>query len=63
MLKNNSKRRKRSCDFTFLVTVDRLNELELKFMQSEEFADLFRQRDALYDKLIDGQSEEKNPYW
>ena len=59
MLKNNSKPRKRSCDFTFLFTLDRLNELDLKFMQSEEFADLFRQRDALYAQIIDGLSEGK----
>ena len=58
MIKNNSKRRKRSCDFSFVVTVDRLNQLELEFRQSEEFADLLRQRDSLYDKLMDAQSEQ-----
>ena len=58
MIKNNSKRRKRSCDFTFVVTVDRLNELELKFRQSEEFADLLRRRNALYDTLMNAQSEQ-----
>ena len=58
MLKSNSKRRKRPCEFTFVVTVDRLNQLELEFRQSEEFADLLRQRDALYDRLMDAQSEQ-----
>ena len=58
MFKNNSKRRKRSCDFTFVFTVDRLNQLELEFMQSEEFADLLSQRNALEDKLMNAQSEQ-----
>ena len=58
MLKSNSKCRKKSCNFTFVVTVDRLNELELKFRQSEEFADLLRQRNALYDTLMNAQSEQ-----
>ena len=58
MLKSNSKFRKKSFDFSFVVTVDRLNELELEFMQSEEFADLLSQRNALEDKLMNAQSEQ-----
>ena len=58
MLRNSSKRRKRPYDFSFVVTVDRLNELELKFRQSEEFADLLRQRNALEDTLMNAQSEQ-----
>ena len=58
MLKNNSKCRKGSCNFSFIVTVDRINQLELEFMQSTEFADLLRKRNALEDTLMNAQSEE-----
>jgi len=58
MLKSNSKRRKRPCEFTFVVTVDRLNQLELEFRQSEEFADLLCKRNALEDTLMDAQTEQ-----
>ena len=58
MLRSNSKCRKRPCDFTFVVIVDRLNQLELEFRQSEEFADLLCRRNALYDKLMNAQSEQ-----
>ena len=58
MLKNNSKRRKRPCEFSFVFTVDRINQLELEFMQSEEFTDLLRKRTDLEDTLMDAQSEQ-----
>jgi len=58
MLKNNSKCRKKSCDFSFIVTVDRLNQLELEFRQSKEFADLLCKRNALEDTLMNAQSEQ-----
>jgi len=58
MLKSNSKCRKKSCHFSFIVEVDRINQLELEFMQSEEFADLLCKRNALEDELMDAQSEQ-----
>ena len=58
MLKNNSKRRKRQCDFSFIVEVDRINQLELEFMQSKEFTELLCKRTALEDKLMYAQSEQ-----
>ena len=58
MLRNSSKRRKRPYDFSFVVTVDRINQLELEFRQSEEFADLFRRESALEDKLMNAQTEQ-----
>lgn len=59
MLKSNSRRRKRLCNLANLPTFDRLNELDFKFMQSEEFQYLFRQRNALYAQIVDGLSEKK----
>jgi len=58
MLKSNSKFRKKSCDFSFVLTVHRLNQLELEFMQSAEFADLLSKRNALEDTLMNTQSEQ-----
>jgi len=58
MLKSNSKCRKKSCDFSFIVTVDRLNQLELEFRQSKEFADLLCKRNSLEDTLMNAQSEQ-----
>jgi len=58
MLKNNSKCRKKSCNFSFIVTVDRINQLELEFMHSKEFADLLSKRNALEDTLMNAQSEQ-----